>query len=140
MASIFIIKSKMVDPKEWYDKEMENDIPWEYDENLKAYHAGDIYLSVKNNRVSFEDLSEAEFFGWDIDTWIKLSQGNELLYGYYNEDNLEAEFVHIKKGKCIRDYRVYDGEVETDEGDTPEFEDWVDVATFVDEEMLGHKE
>ncbi len=140
MASIFIIKSKMVDPKEWYDKEMGNDIPWNYDERLKAYRAGEICLSVKNKGVCFEDLSQTEFFGWDTNSWIELSQGNELLYGYYDDDNLEAEFVHIKQGKCIREYREYGGEVETDEGDTPEFEHCMDVAKFVDEEMLSYIE
>lgn len=126
----------MENPKEWYDEQVGNDMPWEYDENVKGYHAGDIYVFERKRGVSFEDTSETAFFGWSTEDWINLAQENELLYGYYNEDDLEAEFVHIKNGKCVRDYREYDGEVETDEGHTPPFEDWADVSMFVDEKML----
>ena len=48
-----------------------------------------------------------------------------------------AEFIQIKDGKCIREYRVYDGETDTDEGeDIIEFESWIDVASYVDSHML----
>ena len=58
-----------------------------------------------------------------------------MIYGYYNE-NGSAEFVHIKDGMCVRDYRMYDFELDTDEGDTPKFEDWADVCDFIEEHLL----
>ena len=39
-------------------------------------------------------------------------------------------------GTCIRDYRMYDFELDTDEGDIPEFEDWADVCDFIDDNLL----
>ena len=136
MPSIFIIKDKMKNPKEWYDKVMGNQQEWEYDENINQSRAGNVYLVEREDSVAFEDVSDMEFYGWGTESWVKLAAGKELIYGYYSEDMLEAEFVHIKDGKCIRDYRVYDSEVDTDEGDEPEFESWVDVASYVDRHML----
>lgn len=81
-------------------------------------------------------MSEDRFYGWSTESWMRLAGEKELIYGYYTEDTLEAEFVHIKNGKCIRDYREYSEEVETDEGDIPKFQNWVDVASYVDGEML----
>lgn len=64
------------------------------------------------------------------------TDGQELVYGYYDDGAGNAEFVHIKDGKCIRDYRIYDFELDTDKGVSPEFHDWVDVAEYVDKELL----
>ena len=47
MASILIIKEKIKNPKEWYDKVMQNSAEWEYDEILKSYHVGNVYLTEK---------------------------------------------------------------------------------------------
>lgn len=136
MPSIFIVKERLENPKEWYDKAMENQKEWEYDEILKGYHTGTVYLLEREDSTAFEDMSETEFFGWSADSWIELAGGKELLYGHYNDSALEAEFVHIKDGKCIREYGEYDGEIDTNEGDEPEFESWVDVASYVDKKML----
>lgn len=137
MPSIFIIKSKIENPTEWYDRKFANDIEWEEDEFLESYHAGDIYISVKDEMVSVEDMSELTFLDWDTEAWINLAEGRELMYGYYSEEQLEAEFVHVKDGRCIRNYREYAGEIEADEGDEPHFENWVDVSMYVDEKMLN---
>ena len=136
MASILIIKEKIKNPKEWYDKVMQNSTEWEYDEILESYHVGNVYLSEKENSVSFDDMSEEVFFGWETSAWIEVADKKELLYGYYDECNCCAEFVHIKNGRCIRDYREYDDGIITNKGNTPEFNSWVDVASYVDEKML----
>ena len=61
----------------------------------------------------------------------------ELVYGYYNDSMREAEFIQIKDGKCIREYRVYDGETDTDKGeDVIAFESWIDAASYIDSHML----
>ena len=38
MPSIFIIKAKIENPTEWYDRKFANDIEWEEDEFLESYH------------------------------------------------------------------------------------------------------
>ena len=50
---------------------------------------------------------------------------------------MNAEFVHIKNGICLRVYQEYDGEVDTDEGDDPEISisEWSDVADYIDDHM-----
>lgn len=135
MSCVFMIKEGMEDPKEWYNKEIGCDADWEYDKILQKYHTGSIYLIEEDDYTAFVDLSESLFVSWETSTWIELAAGRELMYGYYSEDLLEAEFVHIKNGVCIRDYREYDREVEEDCGEVPKFENWVDVASYVDKYM-----
>lgn len=136
MASIFVVKEKIEAPMEWYARIMKCDLKWEFDDILKSYHLGEVYIKEAYDRVSFEDMSEDEFFGWETSSWIALADGKELIYGYYSEDNGNAEFIHIKNGKCIREYREYDFEVDTDEGSTPEFDNWTDVAKYVDKNLM----
>ncbi|MDE7224987.1 MAG: hypothetical protein K2O34_14565 [Acetatifactor sp.] len=136
MASVFVVKGKIDTPREWYARETGCDSEWEYDELLKAYHTGEVYIKEEDDSVSFEDMSENEFFGWGTSSWITLAGDNELIYGYYSEDSCSAEFVHIRDGECIRDYRVYESEVDTDEGAAPPFDGWTDVAEYVDKNLL----
>lgn len=136
MASVFVIKGKIENPKEWYSNVMNCDSDWKLDDNINMYHLGTVYMKEYSDGVSFEDSSENDFFGWETSAWISLADGNELIYGHYNDDNCIAEFIHIKDGKCIREYREYDSEVDTDEGNNPEFDDWVDVASYVDKYLL----
>lgn len=135
MPSVFTVKEKIEKPMEWYSKNMKCASQWEFDEQLKAYHLGPIYIKQCDDTTSFEDMSENEFFGWDTSSWIELAGNKELIYGYYNDDG-STEFVHIKDGLCIRDYRMYDFELDTDEGSSPEFEDWDDVCNFIDDNLL----
>lgn len=136
MPSIVVMKEKIENPKEWFEKEFQEEGEWETDSILGEYRLGNIYLKEGEDYTSIEDMEELIFLGWDTESWIKVASGKELIYGYYSEEQLEAEFVHIRDGKCIRDYRVYDGEVETKEGNTPKFDSWVDVATYVDKNLL----
>lgn len=137
MPSIFIVKEKMENPKEWYDSMMNNREVWKFDDNLNSYHTRSVYLQERVDEVAFEDMSEEEFFGWDTESWVTVAGEKELVYGYYNDSMMTAEFIYIKDGKCIREYRVYDGELDTDEGeDIIGFESWVDVASYVDGHML----
>ncbi|MBQ7776892.1 MAG: hypothetical protein IJ379_13330, partial [Lachnospiraceae bacterium] len=115
MPSIFIVKEKIENPKEWYDNVMSNQDGWEYDNNLNKYHTQNVYLLERADETAFEDMSEEKFFGWDTQSWITVAGEKELVYGYYNDSMREAEFIQVKNGKCIREYRVYDGETDTDE-------------------------
>lgn len=135
MASIFVVKEKIEKPMEWYSTMMRCDSQWEFDDKLQAYHLGPVYMNQRDNTVTFEDMSENEFFGWETSSWIALADGKELIYGYYG-DSGNAEFVHMKDGVCIRNYRMYGFKLDADEGNSPEFEDWADVAGFIDGNLL----
>ena len=75
-------------------------------------------MKQSDNITSFEDMSEEVFFSCQTSAWIVLANNKELIYSYYN-DSGSAEFVHIKDGMYIRDYRMYDFEFNTDKDDTP---------------------
>ena len=47
MPSIFIIKSKIENPTEWYDRKFANDIEWEEDEFLVLSCRGYIHISER---------------------------------------------------------------------------------------------
>ena len=83
-----------------------------------------------------EDYSGTQLFGWKVTSWVELAGQDELLYAYYDED-MNAEFIHVKDGICLRAYKQYDGEVDTDEGDDPDtsIKGWSDVADYIDEHM-----
>lgn len=83
-----------------------------------------------------EDFSGTQLFSWNSSAWVELAGRYELIYAYY-DDNINAEFVHVKDGVCLREYTEYDGEVDTDEGKDPEVSvsDWSDVASYMDKHM-----
>lgn len=83
-----------------------------------------------------EDYSGTQLFGWGASAWVKLAGQDELIYAYYDED-MSAEFIHVRDGVCLRAYTQYDGEVDTDEGDDPDtsIKEWSDVADYIDEHM-----
>ena len=41
---------------------------------------------------------------------LELAGEDELIYAYYDED-MNAEFIFIQNGLCMRAYQEYDGEV-----------------------------
>lgn len=136
MASVFkISKDNIADPMKWLDENIPIAGSWEKDELLQEYHKGSIYFKIQDNFIQYEDLNQEAFCYWEKEAWLKLAQDKELIYGFYSEDTLEAEFIHMKNGVCIREFR-YCEEVEIDEGGTPNFETWVDVASYVDKELL----
>ena len=96
----------------------------------------DVEFSTKEDWTCVQDFSGTQFFGWEISSWVEMAGDNELIYAYYDE-NMSAEFVHIKNGACLRAYQEYDGEVDTDEGDDPEISisEWSDVADYIDDHM-----
>ena len=107
-------------------------------ESVKARFEGygDMEFSQKGDWVLAEDFSGTQLFGWEVSTWLELVGKDELIYAYYDEE-LNAEFVHVKDGVCLRAYTQYDGEVDTDKGDDPDtsIKDWSDVADYIDEHM-----
>ena len=53
-------------------------------------------------------------------------------------EDMNAGFVHIRDGVCLRAYRQYEGEVDTNKGEDPEtsISGWSDVADYIDEHMV----
>lgn len=138
MACVLLVsKEKINDPKKWFSNILKSDSEWEKDEYLEEYKNGNIYLSSSDEFYRFEDRANDCFSYWETKKWLDLAEDNEIIYGYYSEDDLSAEFVHIKDSKCIREYRKYsdDESDNVDEGTLPAFASWVDVAAYVDKEM-----
>ena len=100
---------------------------------FREYENDDIEFSTREDWTLAQDFSGTQLFGWEVSSWVELAGNDELIYAYYDE-NMNAEFVHIKNGICLRVYQEYDGEVDTDEGDDPEISisEWSDVADYID--------
>ena len=100
-------------------------------ESVKARFEGygDMEFSQKGDWVLAEDFSGTQLFGWEVSTWLELAGKDELIYAYYDE-NMNAEFVFIQNGLCMRAYQEYDGEVDTDQGEDLDvsISGWSDVA------------
>ena len=107
-------------------------------ESVKARFEGygDMEFSQKGDWVLAEDFSGTQLFGWEVSTWLELVGKDELIYAYYDE-NMNAEFVFIQNGLCMRVYQEYNGEVDTDQGEDPDISvsGWSDVASYMDEHM-----
>ena len=108
-------------------------------ESVKARFEGygDMEFSHKGDWVLAEDFSGTQLFGWEVSTWLELAGKDELIYAYYDE-NMNAEFVFIQNGLCMRAYQEYDGEVDTDQGEDLDvsISGWSDVAEYMDEHMV----
>ena len=98
---------------------------------------GDMEFFQQGDWVLAEDSSGTQLFGWEVSTWLELAGEDELIYAYYDED-MNAEFVFVQNGLCMRAYQEYNGEVDTDEGEDPDspIAEWSDVADFIDEHMV----
>ena len=97
----------------------------------------DLEFSNRGDWILVEDFSGTQLFGWEVSSWIELAAGDELIYAYYDE-NMNAEFIHIKDGVCLRAYQEYNGEIDTDAGKDPDtsVSGWADVGDYIDEHML----
>lgn len=96
----------------------------------------DMEFEKRGDWILIEDSSGTQLFGWEVSSWLELAGDAELIYAYYDEE-LNAEFIHIKGGVCLRAYQEYSGEVDTDEGNDPEvsISEWADVADYIDDHM-----
>ncbi len=108
----------------------------EVENMLSEYEDIEIFESKRKNWTLAEDYTYLQFVGWEISNWIELANGHELIYAYYDE-NINAEFFHIKDGVCVRAYQEYDGEIDIDEGNDPEISisDSSDVDIYIYENM-----
>lgn len=103
---------------------------------VKFQEYDDMEFSEHGDWTLAEDFSGTQLFGWEVSSWVELAGNDELIYAYYDE-NMNAEFIHIKDGICVRAYQEYDGELDTDEGEDSEasISGWSDVADYIDAHM-----
>lgn len=141
MSVLLIEKKNIADPMEWFREEHNLEENWQKDPILKGYtltSRGDTFYYCSANDTEtffrFEDLSNNYFEFVETAALIDLAQGRELILGYFSDDNLSAEFVHIKDGRCIREFREYSDAPEdnVDYGTEPPFASWVDVASYME--------
>lgn len=97
----------------------------------------DMEFETRGDWTLAEDFSGTQLFGWEISDWVELAGQDELIYAYYDE-NMNAEFIHVKDGVCLRAYTQYDGEADTDEGQDTDtsVSGWSDVASYIDRHMV----
>lgn len=133
----FKIRITLDDAKTRYLYLMSSKEEYEWDDIQESLHIGDVYVSEKDGYILFEDMNGEAFFGWETCSWLDFAGEDELIYAYYDEDG-NAEIVCVKDGICIRNFRIYDFEIDTDEYQT-DFEysitDCNDVASFFDDNL-----
>lgn len=97
----------------------------------------DMEFEKRGDWTLAEDYSGTQLFGWGISDWVELAGDDELIYAYYDED-MNAEFIHVRDGVCLRAYTQYDDEVDTDEGEDAEtsIREWSDVGDYMDKHMV----
>jgi len=131
----FKIRTTLDDAKERYLKLMSPKEEYEWDAIQNCLHIGEVYVSERNEFILFEDMNGESFFGWETSSWLDFADKDELVYAYYDEDG-NGEIVYLKNGSCIRDFRIYDFEIDTDEGQENiayTISEWCDVASFLDD-------
>lgn len=76
------------------------------------------------------------------DSWLELAQGGDLVYAGYNDTVPYAELIVVQQGKLVRRFLrdEQDPSDDVNEGRLPEeakesFEDWPDVAAWIDEDF-----
>ena len=93
-------------------------------------------------RYIFEDLSGGYSF-IEPASWLEFAEDNEFLLAGYNDAIIYAELLAIEDRKVTKYFLKCDDcpEEDTNEGDgIPEIENWVDVASLVDEDELVYAE
>lgn len=97
----------------------------------------DMEYEKRGDWILAEDFSGTQLFGWGISDWVELAGDDELIYAYYDED-MNAEFIHVRDGVCVRAYMQYDGEADIDEGEDTEtsVRKWSDVGNYMDKYMI----
>lgn len=138
MSVLLIEKTNISEPMKWFCDTMGIQGEWQKDPHLDGYKIkerdSEFYYCDTENYYRFEDFSNFYFEFQKTEEWINIAQGRELIYGYFSDDDLSAEFIHIKNGECIREFREYFDceEDNVDLGTSPRFDSWVDVASYVD--------
>ena len=138
MSVLLVEKTNISDPMKWFCDTMGIQGEWQKAPHLDGYtikeRDSEFYYCDTENYHRFEDFSNFYFEFQETEEWLNIAQGRELIYGYFTDDDLSAEFIHIKNGECIREFREYSEyeEDNVDLGTLPKFDSWVDVASYVE--------
>lgn len=101
-----------------------------------------LYVYERDGWTIFEDLSGAYSF-IETDSWLEFADNNEFLLAGYNDAIIYAELLAITDGKVTKHFLECDDcpEENVNEGEgIPDIENWVDVASYVDEDELIYSE
>jgi len=136
------LKTTLENAKKTYIKTFgSNELKFEFSDEQKTLKIcnSEIYIFKEDEYIIFNDFEGDGWFGLETTVWLELAENDELIYAHYDESMQTAEFVRILNGKCVREYTVYDGEIDLDNSDNCnefEFGYWGDVASYVDK--LGY--
>lgn len=133
MSSLSVVKISldMEESKEW----LTNFLSLQSLDELECideidFKEDDSFTSITDN--SGTDI----FFGLEINAWYDSLKDGILYYANYDEDNGNVEYIHIEKKEIVRDYRMYDFNVDTNEGSNPSFDDFSDALAYIDDHFL----
>lgn len=138
MSIILVEKKNIIDPMKWFADVTGFKGEWKKDPYLNGHnlvvHNDTFYYCDTEKYYRFEDCSNYNFVYWDTESWLAFARDREIIYGHFSDDELSAEFLHIKDGKCIREFREYfdDEDCNVDIGTLPKFASWIDVANYVE--------
>lgn len=101
-----------------------------------------LYAYENDGWTVFEDLSGGYSF-IEPEQWKAFARTDELVFAAYNDAMLYAEMIVIEKGVLTK-YFLECGDVPEEninEGNgVPDIEDWMDAASFVDNDDLAHSD
>lgn len=141
MSVLLIEKKNIAEPMAWFREAAQIAGNWQKDPLLNGYnlvsHGDTFYYCAADDTETFfrfEDFSNNYFEFVDTAEMIDIAKGRELIFGYFSDDTCSAEFLHIKGGKCIREFREYSDypQDNVDLGCEPAFSSWADVASYVE--------
>lgn len=107
------------------------------------WHGIAVFIGEQQDWTVFEDLT-GYLAAISIEAWLRLAGKDELVFAGYNDAIAWGELIVLRDGQVIREFReaAEAPDENTDRGrldfeaDNP-ISDWVDVASFVDEDDLG---
>lgn len=110
------------------------------------WRGGAIFFYENQGWSVFEDLSGG--FGFiPAESWLEFAQNDALVVAGYNDSVPYSELIVIEHGAVVRDFVDYPDEPELNRnsGKLPQEDskpvcDWVEVASFVDDDPLAFSE
>ncbi len=101
-----------------------------------------LYAYEKDGWTVFEDLSGGYSVN-EIDSWLNFAEKDELIFAGYNDAIIYAEMIVVKDGEVTKYFMECDDcpEENVNQGNgIPNIENWVDVASYVDEDKFVYSE
>ena len=91
MSILLVEKKNITDPMKWFADVMGFEGEWEKDSYLAGYklvvHNDTFYYSDTENYYRFEDMSNYNFEYWETESWLKLAEDREIIYGHFRAEH-----------------------------------------------------